>query len=56
MGLINADQHVFWLDVSVDDLTLGVEVLEAFQHLKRQYQVNKLKYSKQQKVSLLVAL
>ena len=33
MVTVHAHQHILWLDVGVDDGALGVEVVEALQHL-----------------------
>lgn len=40
MGLVHTQQDVLWFDVSVDDLTLSVEVGQALQNLKRESQCN----------------
>ena len=35
LALVDAEQHVLGLDVRVDDLALGVQVVQALQHLQR---------------------
>lgn len=35
MGLVHTQQDVLWFDVSVDDLTLSVEVGQALQNLSQ---------------------
>ena len=41
VGLVDADEDVLWLDVGVDDLALGVQVVEALEHLPH-YQLHVL--------------
>ena len=35
IGLVYADKDVLGFDVSVNDLTLGVQVVKSFQNLKK---------------------